>query len=155
LNLVRKQFILKLFLKLLILLLFFHTMVRRVNKINTKRNRPKINTGVIHVKGTLHNTMVTISDSTGNVLGWSSAGASGFKSKKKSSPFAAQITTENALISVTDYGLQQVDIMFNGPGKGRDTSLRTICHSGFMLSLVRDVTPLPHNGCRAPKKRRI
>jgi small subunit ribosomal protein S11 len=74
---------------------------------------------------------------------------------KKSSPFAAQITTENALISVTDYGLQQVDIMFNGPGKGRDTSLRTICHSGFMLSLVRDVTPLPHNGCRAPKKRRI
>lgn len=111
--------------------------------------------GIIHIKGTLHNTMVTISDLTGNVLGWSSSGASGFKSKKKGSPFAAQITTENALRNILDYGITQLDCMFNGPGKGRDTSLRTIIHSGFLLSLVRDVTPLPHNGCRAPKKRRI
>lgn len=130
-------------------------MPRRFNKVNVKKNRHTVNTGVIHVKASLHNTMVTITDFKGKVLGWSSAGASGFKSKKKSSPFAAQVTTENALNSVSDYGLKQVEIMFNGPGKGRDTSLRAIINSGLSLSLIRDVTPLPHNGCRAPKKRRV
>jgi len=130
-------------------------MPKRLNKVNLKKNKHRVSLGVIHVKASLHNTMVTVTDFKGEVLGWSSAGASGFKSKKKSSPFAAQITTENALKSVSDYGLKQVEIMFNGPGKGRDTALRTIINSGFGLGLIRDVTPLPHNGCRAPKKRRV
>jgi small subunit ribosomal protein S11 len=130
-------------------------MPRRFKKTNVKKIRPRVNNGVIHVKASLHNTMVTITDFEGAVLGWSSAGTSGFKSKKKSSPFAAQVTTQNALYSVNDCGLKQADIMFNGPGKGRETSLRTILQSGLELSLIRDVTPLPHNGCRAPKKRRV
>ena len=130
-------------------------MPKRLTKISVKKKRHRVSKGVIHVKASLHNTMVTITDFKGEVLCWSSAGASGFKSKKKSSPFAAQITTENALNSVSDYGLKQAEVMFNGPGKGRETALRAIISSGIGLGLIRDVTPLPHNGCRAPKKRRV
>jgi small subunit ribosomal protein S11 len=129
-------------------------MIKRFIKTVFKKNRRKVLVGRIHIKATSHNTRVTITDSDGKVISCASAGASGFKSKKKSSPFAAQITTENALKTSIEYGLQQVEIVFNGPGKGRETALRTILNNGYVLGLIRDVTPLPHNGCRAPKKRR-
>jgi len=130
-------------------------MIKRLNQTYLRKQRSKISNGIFHVKGSLHNTIVTITDLIGNVLGWSSAGASGFKSKKKSSPFAAQITTSNAISVAKDYTLRATKVMFNGHGKGRDTALRTIMQNGLLVSSVRDVTPFPHNGCRAPKKRRI
>ena len=130
-------------------------MPRRLKKVSVKKNGKRIIKGVIHIRASLHNTIVTITDLRGEVISWSSAGASGFKAKKKSSPFAAQITTENALRLISDQGLKQAEIMVNGPGKGRETALRAIINSGIAIGLVRDVTPIPHNGCRSPKKRRV
>lgn len=130
-------------------------MIKRLTKTSSKKQRPKISKGTFHIKGSTHNTIITVTDSTGNVLGWSSAGASGFKSKKKSSPFAAQVTTNNALSVAKEYSLKHIDVMFNGPGKGRDTALRAVTQGGLLLSVVRDVTPLPHNGCRGSKRRRV
>lgn len=130
-------------------------MIKRLTQSYTKKQRRKVYQGIFHIKGSLHNTLITVTDTNGNVLGWSSGGASGFKSKKKSSPFAAQVTTSNVLTVAKEYTVRHTDVTFKGLGKARDTALRTILQNGLTVSRVRDVTPLPHNGCRAPKRRRI
>nr|YP_636497.1 ribosomal protein S11 [Zygnema circumcarinatum]Q32RM9.1 RecName: Full=Small ribosomal subunit protein uS11c; AltName: Full=30S ribosomal protein S11, chloroplastic [Zygnema circumcarinatum]AAX45865.1 ribosomal protein S11 [Zygnema circumcarinatum] len=130
-------------------------MVRPANKILIRKNKRRTSKGVIHVQASFNNTIITITDVRGQVISWSSAGASGFKAAKKSTPFAAQIAAENALRVLIDQGMKQAEVMLSGPGRGRDTALRAIINSGIQLSFVRDVTPMPHNGCRAPKKRRV
>jgi len=124
-------------------------------KITLKKIKKKISKGVIHVQATFNNTIVTVTDTRGQVISWSSAGASGFKGAKKDSAFAAQTAAENAVGILVDQGMKQAEVMINGPGPGRDTALRTIRSSGILLSFVRDVTPMPHNGCRPSKKRRV
>jgi small subunit ribosomal protein S11 len=102
-----------------------------------------------------NNTIVTVTDIRGQVVSWSSAGVCGFKGAKKSTPFAAQTAAENAINTLIDQGMKQAEVMISGPGPGRDTALRSIRRSGLILSFVRDVTPIPHNGCRPPRKRRV
>lgn len=130
-------------------------MARLTKKITLKKTKKKISKGVIHVQATFNNTIVTVTDTRGQVISWSSAGASGFKGAKKSTPFAAQTAAENAVGILVDQGMKQAEVMINGPGPGRDTALRAIRSSGILLSFVRDVTPMPHNGCRPSKKRRV
>jgi len=130
-------------------------MARLTKKISLKKTKKKISKGVIHVKASFNNTIVTVTDTRGQVISWSSAGASGFKGAKKSTPFAAQTAAENAVGILVDQGMKQAEVMINGPGPGRDTALRAIRSSGILLSFVRDVTPMPHNGCRPSKKRRV
>jgi len=130
-------------------------MTRLTKKITLKKNKKKVAKGVIHVQATFNNTIVTVTDTRGQVISWSSAGASGFKGAKKSTPFAAQTAAENAIGLLADQGMKQAEVMINGPGPGRDTALRAIRSSGILLTFVRDVTPMPHNGCRPSKKRRV
>jgi small subunit ribosomal protein S11 len=130
-------------------------MVKSLKKINLKKTKRKTLKGIIHIQASFNNTIVTVTDTKGQVISWSSAGAAGFKGAKKSTSFAAQIATENAIKPLIDQGMQQSDVMISGPGPGRDTSLRTIKNSGIIITVVKDVTPIPHNGCRPPCKRRI
>lgn len=118
-----------------------------------KRNIPK---GIVHVKATFNNTVITVSDPNGNVLSWSSSGSLGFKGAKKSTPFAAQITAERAVTkAISDYGLKQVDVKVKGPGTGREAAIRALSGAGLIVKSIRDVTPIPHNGCRPRKRRRV
>jgi small subunit ribosomal protein S11 len=125
----------------------------------TKREKPKekknIAQGVVHIQSTFNNTIVTVSDVKGEVISWSSAGAIGFKGTKKGTPFAAQIASENAARKAMEHGLRRVDVMVKGPGSGRETAIRALQAVGLEVSMIKDVTPIPHNGCRAPKKRRV
>nr|YP_009563728.1 ribosomal protein S11 [Isoetes yunguiensis]QAX27808.1 ribosomal protein S11 [Isoetes yunguiensis] len=132
-------------------------MPRLIRKISNLRGgkRGRIPKGVIHIRASFNNTIVTVTDVRGQVVSWSSAGACGFKGAKKSTPFAAQTAAENAIRTLIDRGMGQAEVVVTGPGPGRDTALRAICGSGLALSLVRDITPMPHNGCRPPKKRCI
>jgi small subunit ribosomal protein S11 len=111
--------------------------------------------GVVHVQATFNNTLITITDVTGNVLAWSSAGSRGFKGSRKSTPFAAQVAAGDAAAKAMAHGLKNVTIRVNGPGAGRESALRAISASGLKVSEIRDVTPIPHNGCRPPKRRRV
>nr|YP_009731786.1 ribosomal protein S11 [Siphonostegia chinensis]QHR84980.1 ribosomal protein S11 [Siphonostegia chinensis] len=128
---------------------------RRNVRIGSRKSARKIPKGVIHVQASFNNTIVTVTDVRGQVVSWSSAGTCGFKGKRKGTPFAAQTTAKNAIGTVIDQGMQRAAVMIKGPGLGRDAALRTIFRSGIRLTFVRDVTPLPHNGCRPPKKRRV
>lgn len=128
---------------------------RRNGRIGLRKNACRIPKGVIHVQASFNNTIVTVTDVRGQVVSWSSAGTCGFKGTKKGTPFAAQTAAENAIRTVVDQGMQRAEIMIKGPGLGRDAALRAIRRSGMLLSFVRDVTPMPHNGCRPPKKRRV
>lgn len=119
-----------------------------------KKIKKKLFKGVVYVQSNLANIIVTVTSVIGDVVCWASGGTSGFKGKRKGSPFAGQITTENAIFPVIEQGFRQCDIMMQGPGRGRDTSLRTIVTTGIGIGLIRDVTPIAHNGCRAPKRRR-
>nr|YP_009113624.1 ribosomal protein S11 [Ceratozamia hildae]AFM54228.1 Rps11 [Ceratozamia hildae]AFR13800.1 ribosomal protein S11 [Ceratozamia hildae]BAR93494.1 ribosomal protein S11 [Ceratozamia hildae] len=130
-------------------------MSKPVRKIGSRRNERRIPKGVIHVQASFNNTIVTVTDVRGQVVSWSSAGACGFKGTKRSTPFAAQTAAENAIRTLMDQGMERAEVMISGPGPGRDTALRAIHRSGVLLSFVRDVTPMPHNGCRPPKKRRV
>ena len=125
----------------------------------TKREKPKekknIAQGVVHIQSTFNNTIVTITDVKGEAISWSSAGAIGFKGTKKGTPFAAQIASENAARKAMEHGLRRVDVMVKGPGSGRETAIRALQAVGLEVSMIKDVTPIPHNGCRAPKKRRV
>ena len=125
----------------------------------TTRQKPKekknIAQGVVHIQSTFNNTIVTITDVRGEAISWSSAGAIGFKGTKKGTPFAAQIASENAARKAMDHGLRRVDVMVKGPGSGRETAIRALQAVGLEVSMIKDVTPIPHNGCRAPKKRRV
>lgn len=120
-----------------------------------KRERKNIASGVAHIRSTFNNTLVTITDTTGNVISWSSAGAQGFKGSRKSTPFAAQIAAENAGRKAMDHGMRNLEVQLKGPGSGRESALRALASLGFAVSIVRDVTPIPHNGCRPPKRRRV
>jgi len=119
------------------------------------RERKNIAVGVVHIQSTFNNTIVSITDTKGELISWASAGMVGFKGSKKSTPFAAQLAAENAARKAMDHGLRRVEVLVKGPGAGRETAIRALQQVGIEVSLIRDVTPLPHNGCRPPKRRRV
>jgi len=120
-----------------------------------KKEKRSVSKGVAHIKSTFNNTIITIADPAGNVIAWSSSGGQGFKGSRKGTPFAAQVAAEVAAKKAIDSGVKTVDVFINGPGAGREAALRSLQAAGFSISLIRDVTPLPHNGCRPPKRRRV
>jgi len=120
-----------------------------------KRIKKQVPLGVVHIQSTFNNTIVTITDPSGNTVAWSSAGARGFKGSRKSTPFAAQLAAEEAARRAMEHGMRSVNVMVKGPGAGRESALRAIAQAGLRVSLIRDVTPIPHNGCRPPKRRRV
>ena len=120
-----------------------------------KKHKTAPETGIAHIQATFNNTLVTISDTAGNVVSWSSAGAQGFKGSRKSTPFAAQVAAERAGQAAQELGMKNLEIMVKGPGPGRDSAVRALNAIGFKISRIDDVTPIPHNGCRPPKKRRV
>ena len=120
-----------------------------------RRERKNITSGVAHVNATFNNTMITISDVQGNVIAWSSAGAQGFKGSRKSTPYAAQIAGEDAGRKAQEHGMKTLEVFVKGPGSGRESALRALQSVGFTITFIKDVTPIPHNGCRPPKRRRV
>ena len=124
-------------------------------KKGKKRVKKNIATGVVYINATFNNTMITITDATGNVLSWSSAGARGFKGSRKSTPFAAQVAAGDAAAKAMEHGLKTVSVLVKGPGSGRESALRALSSAGLKVTIIRDVTPIPHNGCRPPKRRRV
>ncbi len=120
-----------------------------------RRERKNIPMGVAHIQSTFNNTIVTITDPNGNVVAWSSAGVQGFKGSRKSTPFAAQLAAEDAAKKAAEHGMRSVEVYVKGPGAGREAALRALGGAGINVSLIRDVTPIPHNGCRPPKRRRV
>ena len=120
-----------------------------------KRERKNITSGIAHVNSTFNNTMITITDVQGNTIAWSSAGAMGFKGSRKSTPYAAQIAAETAARKAQDHGMRTLEVEVSGPGSGRESALRALQAGGFTITTIRDVTPIPHNGCRPPKRRRV
>jgi small subunit ribosomal protein S11 len=125
-------------------------------KIRTKKKEKKnIPSGVVHIQSTFNNTIVTITDPAGNVVAWSSAGVQGFKGSRKSTPFAAQIAAEDAAKKAIEHGMKNVEVYVKGPGSGRESALRSLQAAGFNVLMIKDVTPIPHNGCRPPKRRRV
>jgi small subunit ribosomal protein S11 len=120
-----------------------------------KRGRKNIAEGVVHIHSTFNNTIVTITDHQGNVISWSSAGSMGFKGSRKGTPFAAQQAADNAAKKAMDHGLRSVQVYVRVPGAGRESALRSLQSAGINVSLIKDVTPIPHNGCRPPKRRRV
>jgi small subunit ribosomal protein S11 len=132
-------------------------MAKAAKKVATKKKKEKKNipNGIAHIQATFNNTIVTISDTAGNVVSWSTAGAMGFKGSKKSTPFAAQMAAEDAGKKAMAHGMKSVDIYVKGPGSGRESALRALQSVGFNINLIKDITPIPHNGCRPPKRRRV
>ncbi len=129
-------------------------MARRA--VRTKRREKKnIDRGVAHIKSTFNNTLVTITDVNGNALSWASAGGVGFKGSRKSTPFAAQLAAERAAKEAMEHGLKEVEVMVKGPGAGREAAIRSLQAAGLEVNMIKDVTPIPHNGCRPPKRRRV
>ncbi len=125
-------------------------------KIRTKKREKKnISTGVVHIQSTFNNTIVTITDPAGNVIAWSSPGVHGFKGSRKSTPFAAQLAAEDAAKKAMEHGMKNVEVYVKGPGSGRESALRSLQAAGFNIVMIKDVTPMPHNGCRPPKRRRV
>lgn len=127
---------------------------KTVTKVR-KRDKRNVHKGVVHIQSTFNNTIVTISDVQGNTISWASAGTAGFKGAKKGTPFAAQSAADNAAKTAVDHGMKQVEIYVKGPGSGRETAIRALQAAGMEITLIRDVTPIPHNGCRPPKRRRV
>ncbi len=128
-------------------------MAKRTHaKRKEKKNIPN---GVVHIQSTFNNTIVTITDSAGNVVAWSSSGVQGFKGSRKSTPFAAQLAAEDAAKKAMEQGMRNVEVYVKGPGAGRESALRSLQAAGFNVVRIKDVTPIPHNGCRPPKRRRI
>ncbi|OIO55394.1 MAG: 30S ribosomal protein S11 [Alphaproteobacteria bacterium CG_4_10_14_0_2_um_filter_63_37] len=120
-----------------------------------KRERKNISDGVAHIKSSFNNTIVTITDKKGNTVSWSTAGAGGFKGSRKSTPYAAQLAAEEAGKKAAEHGLKNLEVMVKGPGSGRESAIRALAAAGFNITFIRDVTPIPHNGCRPPKRRRV
>nr|YP_009295621.1 ribosomal protein S11 [Mastocarpus papillatus]AOL58105.1 ribosomal protein S11 [Mastocarpus papillatus] len=129
-------------------------MARQIQKRSYKNKKNIIN-GITHIKSTFNNTIITITDLKGETISWSSSGASGFKGAKKGTPFAAQTAAEKAAKQALEQGMKQTEVMVNGPGAGRDTAIRALQATGIDITLIKDITPVPHNGCRPPKKRRV
>lgn len=120
-----------------------------------KKVKKNVQSGIVHIQSTFNNTIVTITDVSGNTVAWSSAGVRGFKGSRKSTPFAAQLAAEDAAKKAMEHGMRSITVYVNGPGSGRESALRALQAAGFKISLIRDVTPIPHNGCRPPKRRRV
>jgi small subunit ribosomal protein S11 len=120
-----------------------------------KKVRKNVAVGVVHIRSNFNNTIITVTDPVGNVLSWASAGTRGFKGSRKSTPFAAQLATEDAVRRAMDHGLRSVTVVVKGPGAGRESALRALTKTGVKVTSIRDTTPIPHNGCRPPKRRRV
>ena len=124
-------------------------------KSGTKKQKRNVPNGMAHIQSTFNNSIVTIADQNGDVISWASAGSSGFKGAKKGTPFAAQTAAESAARRAVDQGMRQIEVMVSGPGAGRETAIRALQGAGLEITLIRDITPIPHNGCRPPKRRRV
>ncbi len=130
-------------------------MARNKRATPRRRERKNITAGVAHVQATFNNTIITITDAQGNTIAWSSAGAMGFKGSRKSTPYAAQMAAEDVGRKAQEHGVKTLDVMVQGPGSGRESALRALSAVGFTINMIKDVTPIPHNGCRPPKRRRV
>ena len=133
-------------------------MVAKVKKAATrtkKRERKNVESGVAHIRSTFNNTIVTLTDKTGNVLSWSSSGQMGLKGSRKGTPYAAGMAAETAAKAAMDHGLREIEVFVKGPGSGREAAIRSLQAAGLDVSAIKDVTPIPHNGCRPPKRRRV
>ena len=130
-------------------------MARKTNTPRKRRVKKTVETGIAHIHSTFNNTIVTITDLQGNVIGWSSAGALGFKGSRKSTPFAAQMAAETAAKSAVETSMKNLEVSVKGPGAGREAAIRSLQAAGLEITAIRDVTPVPHNGCRPPKRRRV
>ena len=126
-----------------------------VEKSKKKKVKKVVNEGVAHINASFNNTIVTITDKQGNTLAWATSGGSGFRGSRKSTPFAAQIPAEKAGQTATVFGLNSLEVLVKGPGPGRDSAVRALNNAGYKITNIKDITPLPHNGCRPPKKRRV
>lgn len=130
-------------------------MARPTKKGGPRKQKRNVPNGIAHITSTFNNTIVTISDTKGDVISWASSGSSGFKGAKKGTPFAAQTAADSAARRAMEQGMRQLEVMVSGPGAGRETAIRALQASGLEITLIRDVTPIPHNGCRPPKRRRV
>ena len=131
-------------------------MAKAVKKVvKRRRERKTIEKGAVHIRSSFNNTMVTVTDANGNALSWASAGGMGFRGNKKSTPFAAQMAAETAAKASQEFGLKSVDVFVKGPGSGRKSAIRALQTAGLDVTMIKDVTPIPHNGCRPPKRRRV
>ncbi|GAX41965.1 MAG: 30S ribosomal protein S11 [Tolypothrix brevis GSE-NOS-MK-07-07A] len=124
-------------------------------KSGSKKQKRNVPNGMAYIQSTFNNSIVTITDQNGDVISWASAGSSGFKGAKKGTPFAAQTAAESAARRAMDSGMRQIEVMVSGPGAGRETAIRALQGAGLEITLIRDITPIPHNGCRPPKRRRV
>jgi small subunit ribosomal protein S11 len=129
--------------------------VRSTRRKGAKKAKRTLSSGQVHIRATFNNTIITITDTNGNTVTWGSAGSVGFKGSRKSTPFAARLATEQALKSAMSMGLQEVDVIVKGPGPGRESAIRAVAAMGLKITSISDITPVPHNGCRPPKKRRV
>ena len=127
----------------------------KAKKTRRKKDRKNVEHGCAHIKSTFNNSIVTLTDAKGNALSWSSAGGLGFRGSRKSTPFAAQMAAEAAAKAASEHGLKSVDVFVKGPGAGREAAIRSLQAAGLEITLIKDVTPIPHNGCRPPKRRRV
>ncbi len=130
-------------------------MAKAVKKTRRRREKKNIERGAAHIKSTFNNTIVTITDIEGNALSWASAGGLGFRGSRKSTPFAAQMAAETAAKAAMEHGLKYVEVYVKGPGSGREAAIRALQVAGLEVNMIKDVTPIPHNGCRPPKRRRV
>ena len=126
-----------------------------MKKGSRKKVKKNVQTGIAHIQATFNNTMITITDVSGNTLCWSTAGGQGFKGSRKSTPFAAQVAAEECSKKAMEHGIRQLSVFVKGPGSGRESAVRALQAAGIRITLIRDVTPIPHNGCRPPKRRRV
>lgn len=129
--------------------------IKKGKKSEKKKIKKTVSVGIVHINTTFNNTIISFTDKDGNVLCWSSSGCNGFKGSRKSTPFAAQSTAQKAAEKAKEYGMREVEVRVNGPGQGRESAIRAIQTNGIDITVIKDITPLPHNGCRPPKKRRI
>ena len=128
---------------------------KKASTVRKRRERKNIERGAVHIQSTFNNTIVTVTDTQGNAISWASAGEMGFKGSKKSTPFAAQTAAETAAKAAMDHGLKTVEVYVKGPGSGREAAIRALQAAGLEVRMIKDVTPIPHNGCRPPKRRRV
>lgn len=128
---------------------------QKVKKTRRKKERKNVEHGAAHIQSTFNNSIVTLTDARGNALSWSSAGALGFRGSRKSTPFAAQMAAETAAKGAMEHGLKSIEVYVKGPGAGREAAIRSLQAAGLEVTLIKDVTPIPHNGCRPPKRRRV
>ena len=127
----------------------------KAKKVTKKKEKRSIPVGIVHIDATFNNTIVTFTDTRGNAVSWASAGQSGFKGSRKSTPFAAQMASEAAARAAMEHGLKTVEVYVKGPGSGRESAIRALQTAGLEVNMIKDVTPIPHNGCRPPKRRRV